>query len=835
MKLTEEYYNILNEAEWMPSDIPAFRERINNKVAQDGKDAKPDLLALADFLNGSEANVFDMIAQGATFNFSDEIKAKFQNMPPRFYNAVENNAYDVYKSKNPIKATTGQVAGALIPTALEGVYTAVTSRRGKPASLFSQNPIVKALSKPSEYIRKKPLLRSGIYGTAYSIGADEGTTTERLTKYKPYATGLMAAGLAIPSLVLSRVFGAVAEKISTYPAASKGEEMAIEAIEEAMIADAGTVEEAMLLAHNAMNKNKQLTLADIGSSSGSVLDLVNTLPSKGSKITRDFLEARSLGRFGRLNSDLVKAYGVNASYYETLDALIDERKRVAAPYYKKSFIETLVNDEGQEIGTQPRSIGVNREFVLKQNDSGKQEVVTINELLTRPSLIRAFDKAQEIALEDGVQLPDINYTDGGLVLNEGPNKGTPVDSVDMEFLHYMKLALDNEISIANKPTSTSMGNVELAKVMDTKNKFLGIMDSNMDYRSARKIFAGSKAVEDAMDLGLNVFTKKTYAQNPEKLVRNMNFSEREAFRNGVFEAVLRKMEESAEGSNIGKKIIGSERNINLLRLSFPESMPESSFQEFLESFETEIDSRALEVRVLGGSQTAQRQAFVEKVRDKSQRALSSRDLTPTELINSVLRVDYNKLNDAQNEAMSEKIAEILTETEYDRLVQNLKKGYTLGEAWSRVNPFKLANFFSALDGLTGSPYVLGDIAAQVTKAAEDANAIDFEEYGDELKNKAINYFKQEDKEKLNTSSVDNFNRTVPSSVSDKVIPEQKENLAAQLDTMLANVSQSNTPLVPPVTAVTPQSMISETILPNPKDRELAERLMANKSGIGGLA
>ena len=64
---------------------------------------------------------------------------------------------------------------------------------------------------------------------------------------------------------------------------------------------------------------------------------------------------------------------------------------------------------------------------------------------------------------------------------------------------------------------------------------------------------------------------------------------------------------------------------------------------------------------------------------------------------------------------------------------------------------------------------------------------------------------------------------------------KNENLESQLDSALESFTPSNIPLVPPITAVTPDSMLSETILPNPKDREIAERLMANKGGIGGLA
>lgn len=63
--------------------------------------------------------------------------------------------------------------------------------------------------------------------------------------------------------------------------------------------------------------------------------------------------------------------------------------------------------------------------------------------------------------------------------------------------------------------------------------------------------------------------------------------------------------------------------------------------------------------------------------------------------------------------------------------------------------------------------------------------------------------------------------------------QRRKNLGTQLDQALQSFQPSNIPLVPPATAVTPESMLSETILPNPKDREILERRMRG-TGIGSL-
>ena len=62
-----------------------------------------------------------------------------------------------------------------------------------------------------------------------------------------------------------------------------------------------------------------------------------------------------------------------------------------------------------------------------------------------------------------------------------------------------------------------------------------------------------------------------------------------------------------------------------------------------------------------------------------------------------------------------------------------------------------------------------------------------------------------------------------------------DNLQSQLDSALESFKPTNIPIVPPANAVTPDAMLSETVLPNPDDREIARRLVTGRGGIGSLA
>ena len=821
---------------WRSDDIPGLRSTINQEIARSDNPSEAQLQLQA-YLNEAESGVREMAAQGLTFNLADEIKSIGSRYPSDFYLAVENDAMDTYKRLNPIKSSAAQVGGAFLPMVASVATTQVAKKLPSipkvplyipPGVKVAKDAVVAATRKLTKKLNpfQKGIAKSGVYGTAYSMGDDEGSMKERALKMKPYIAGVTSLLLSIPSnLVTQKIFSSLADRISKFPSKDRGEEIAYNMVLEAIENDAGTVEEALVQAVNAMNKGRSLTVADISTSSADLLDMVNMIPSKLTKQSRQVLQDRQSGRFGRLQTDLQNAFGAEAGYYETIKLLQEARSADSAGMYEAAFINAETGED--------KMVGLNDEYIV--NVGGEDMPMTLNKLMQRPVMKDAYLRGSRIAANKGIVLPNVEFTAEGMVILEGENKGLGIDAFNFEFLHYMKEGLDDLISTANNPlaTESSAGRTELRGFMENKNAYLQILDANPEYKAAREVFAGHMATADALEMGKNIFNP-SYTKNIDltEMVAAYGPSEKEAFTNGVYHGLDEKLAETSERQNYAGKLLYTPRTRSLMKLAFDGS--EKDFNLFMDNMVTEADARALENKVLMGSQTEGRRSMKEKYQSMTKRALFPTDLdTFDKALRFAINLDFELLTEQQDIEFADTVKRILTTTEQDRLQQELKRGFTLGEAWVRAGAApKWGAFFKGLSEIDGSPYVIGDIASQLTDFAESSSMVDFDKYDKKIKNTFNSLMK---KESLDSASLDNFKRTVPSSVADKILPKEKENLASQLDTMLANLTPSNIPLVPPVTAVTPQSMISETILPNPKDRELAERLMANKSGIGGLA
>ena len=326
---------------------------------------------------------------------------------------------------------------------------------------------------------------------------------------------------------------------------------------------------------------------------------------------------------------------------------------------------------------------------------------------------------------------------------------------------------------------------------------------------------------------------KPSAELPEITMASYSNSEKEAFRLGVQQAILDEMEKGTKGSDLAKKVFRSEYRDKLLRQTFPNtSQGEEAYNTFRNNFINEMETRQTEIEVLKGSQTAKRQAQKEIAEEMLKRRLSAKDLSVKGLVENAIGLDFPALEEQQMEAMAVKLAEILTETDYNKAVKLLRQGESLGNVLAKIDPLSIPKWIKAVTSFVGTPYAISDASAIVLDEVDKQirggieSAVDI----DALKRAIFDDINIENKQ----TSLDNVERSIPSTISKEILPEQKQSLAAQLDSALQSFQPSNIPLVPPATAVTPESMLSETILPNPRDREILERRMRG-SGIGSLA
>lgn len=616
--------------------------------------------------------------QGLTLNLSDEgigwvrsflsdvpaqtaqmvSQVGIQATPQEMGGAIERLGLEQYRQDFPGRAFASEIGGATVPALLSRGRTA-------PESLAMSTGKGTGL------------------GFVSGAGAGEGTLGDRAEE------GLFGAAMgfvATPALQLAgRATGKAYRSVVDGMFASPnrlGKDAARDAIKSALEADAGTVDQAIAIVLS--KAGKPYSLADIGPNTRAYLDAANVLPGPGKKAAKDFLDKRDRGIAARLTSDIQDAFGSRASFFDEFNALKEARSDLGGKLYKRAL---------------SKQIPVTTELTA---------------LLKRPSLEDAYNRGITIARERGMPVPKTRVENGKLMTDQGE-----VTDIDTEFLHILKMGLDDVVFTGKSPVS-GIGSTALNSVKDTRAQFLNFIDrNNAAYKRARNYWAGETSAMDAMQMGRNFLRLDEDELAAD--IRKMSKSEKEAFRLGAMQNVLDRMGGAQMGETVtgavgnpARDLIKNPRTVRLLGLTFDDK---TVFNRFINRLEDETEMRLTSAQVLRGSQTAERTEAVSALRDRAVKELPA-DASLAAVITNALRRDLRGAEQQQLEATANEVARVLLERDPQKLQQiasQLQGGNTL-DVFRRLAP----EFLPAIGRAAIGPYAISSIAGGQAPAVSQA-------------------------------------------------------------------------------------------------------------------
>lgn len=607
-------------------------------IAKDEGKLTPDGQKMLDQLDTKNWSTqgFGQFLQGLSFNFSENaigsIKSFLSPAPANVAKQVgmatpdqpapspsdvgvelERIGLEEYSKENPLKSVTANIAGATTP------------------ALLTKKPIT---SLPAQI---------GVTAAA-GLTAGIGESEAELFSPESLKTGATGAATALVMLPITKVVGmgfgtvyrGVVKSIFDNPQ-KLGTDEARSLIKQALVSDVGGVDQAIKFVLDRQGKTKPYALADIGPNTRAYLDAANTIPSVGKTTAKNFIEERDKGILSRLTTDLQVAFGSKAAFFDEFNALKQARSQLGGALYDRAL---------------KKDIPVTPDLVA---------------LMDRPSVKNAFVRAQELAKEQGVKLPDVQVVNGKLVTSDG----NPVTNINTTFLHYVKMGLDDGIFTGKSPTS-GIGSTQLNAFKDTRSKFLDLLDSaNGTYKNARRVWASDTAVMDAMEEGRTVFSK-----TPKDVdillndMKTMTKSELEGLRLGTMQNLLDRIggaqtAETVVGAtgNPALKIINNPKNLKIIRETFPkDEAGDKAFGQFIKNLKTEVEMKSTSKQVLQGSQTAERTQAIQDVRAGGQAMREMPVMSIQGILTRALQRDYANLGDAQTRAVASEMVRILTTT-----------------------------------------------------------------------------------------------------------------------------------------------------------------------------
>jgi len=511
--------------------------------------------------------------------------------------AMERRGRQKYREEYPLRAAGYELGGALVPSFIPGVGQANLGRAVATAAAS---------------------------GAASGIGASEKNENILTDAVVGGTTGGLTAGALNQ---IQKLAGAGYRSLTQPGAASRGRSQADEMMREAIGADTGSMVTASGRMADAAASGKPMTLADIGPNTRGLVDAANLVPGEARKKIYDFLRRRDAGQVERLTADLQSAFGPRARFFPEFNAMKAARARQGNKLY-----------------------GV----------ANKRNIPVTDELLSvmgRPSVQRAIDRAKELAAEDGIKLPAIRIDEntGRLV----DSVGDAVTDVQTQFLHYVKMGLDDVVFVAKSPAG-GLGPTAANKVGNTRMQLLEIMDAaNPMYKRARDRWAGETAAMNSMKSGRN-FLREDIDELADGISK-MSKSEKEAFRVGAMQGLMDRIEASVDTANIARNLLKTERNKKLIRLTFDQGEKGTrSFNNFINRLSDEVEMKVTSSQVLGNSATQARKVAYDRLVDGARRQVPQGGGV-TDFIVRALRSGAKDLEERQIQSAADRIATVMTQ------------------------------------------------------------------------------------------------------------------------------------------------------------------------------
>lgn len=645
---------------------------------------------------------FSSYLKGGTANWGDEItgllnlalnKDKLKQMSEVLsgglsFETEEGQKFDLYGGE-PIDISPRQIATGLeriseeqfaeeypksaLGLEVAGGLTSALATRG----MFGGPTVAKTIP--------QLITQTGLVGGLAGFGAGEGNVRQQAT-----STALGAgtgAGLGFGLGVVQNVGGKTVDWLMSglRPQNAEQRKQALEKVKNVIEMDFGSVDEALV--EFSKVTGKKYTLADLSENPRMLLDIAKMIPNPNSKKAMDFLKQRNAGLMTRLQNDTTQAFGKRGQLFTEVSAIKAARGDVADKLYKRAF-----------------------QYQIPVED----ELVTI---LQRPSMQKAYATAVDLANEQGVKLPKtilggngklyamddavikkLNLTAKDLqdpekmldLVNKGAFK--QVDKIDTEFMHFLKMGLDDQI-FTDKSPMTGVGRYMLGAKGETRKELLNYIDSkNKTYQTARNIFAGDTQVLDSYNLGSNIF-KKDMLDNPDmvaNMLKNMTRSEKEAFRSGAVSSIMNAIGGVAEegeqllvSSDLAKKFIRDPKRMRVLKETFKDSP--QAWDKFQKNLIVESQMFETYTKMFGSQTMPRATAYKEFFGDVYN---IDPKFNPIEKVTQVLSQDSRIANQQMAQGVAKEVIDILTTykgKDLVKVINELKRSNTPNVVFDILN------------------------------------------------------------------------------------------------------------------------------------------------------